>query len=128
MWRATVCSFVLFLAGVTCLRAQVERASILGNVTDKSGAALPNVQVTVLSESTNTSVTVATESAGAYTVLNLIPAKYTVTASLHGFGPVVYRGFELQVSQEARLAFTMGVGTLARRVEATANAQLLQTA
>lgn len=127
MWRAIGSLFFVFLAGVTELGAQVERASIIGNVTDKSGAALPAVQVTATNEATNTSATVSTDSAGAYTVLNLIPAKYTVTASLAGFGPVVYHGFELQVSQEARLDFTMELGTLEQRVEVVGNAQLLQT-
>ena len=118
--------FVLF-AGATVMSAQAERASITGNATDKSGAALAGVQITVLNEATNTSLTASTDSAGAYSVLNLIPGKYTVNASLNGFRPVIYRGFELQVSQEARLDFTMELGTLEQRVEVVGNAQLLQT-
>ncbi|MFL6449742.1 MAG: carboxypeptidase-like regulatory domain-containing protein, partial [Bryobacteraceae bacterium] len=109
------------------MSAQGERASITGNATDKSGAALAGVRINVLNEATNTSVTATTDSAGAYSVLNLIPGKYTVNASLSGFGPVIYRGFELQVSQEARLDFTMELGTLEQRVEVVGNAQLLQT-
>ena len=47
----------LLISVAACLaHAQVERASILGNATDKSGAALPNVAVTVTNEATNTSI------------------------------------------------------------------------
>src|SRR5437763_17163864 len=102
-----ICLGSLFFA---LLDAQVERASIVGNAIDKSGAAMPGVEITVTNEATQTTVKMLTDSAGAYTGVNLIPAKYTVSASLSGFGPVVFRGFELQVSQRARLDLTMEVG------------------
>ena len=127
MWRAFGGLLFVLFAGATVTSAQTERASITGNATDKSGAALAGVRINVLNEATNTSLTATTDSAGAYSVLNLIPGKYTVNASLSGFGPVIYRGFELQVSQEARLDFTMELGTLEQRVEVVGNAQLLQT-
>src|SRR3954467_11099411 len=104
--------FLFFLfAGATVISAQGERASITGNATDKSGAALAGVRITVSNQATNTSLTATTDSGGAYSVFNLIPCKYSVNASLSGFGPVLYRGFELQVSQEARFDFTMELGT-----------------
>src|SRR4051812_23279290 len=99
MWRAFGGLLFILVAGTTVMSAQSERASITGNATDKSGAALAGVQIKVSNEATNTSLTATIDSAGAYSVLNLIPGKYTVDASLNGFGPVVYRGFELQVSQ-----------------------------
>ena len=121
-----VCLF--FASGAVCLLdAQVERASIVGNAVDKSGAAMPGVEITVTNEATRTSVKVLTDSAGAYTVVNLIPAKYTVSASLSGFGPVVFRGFELQVSQQARLDFTMEVGAVTQTIEVSGAAPPLQT-
>ncbi|HEY6989598.1 MAG TPA: carboxypeptidase-like regulatory domain-containing protein, partial [Bryobacteraceae bacterium] len=64
----------------------MERASIVGNVVDNSGAAMAGVEVTVTNEATGTSVKVLTDSAGAYTVVNLIPATYTISATLSGFG------------------------------------------
>lgn len=103
--------FFVFLAGVAYLDAQVERASIIGNVSDKSGAALASAQVLATNDATNTSVIVTTDTAGAYTILNLIPGKYTVTASQQGFAPVTNRGLELQVTQQARLDLTLQLGT-----------------
>src|SRR5438309_11814 len=106
--------------------AQVERASIVGKITDKSGASMAGVAVTVTNESTNTSVPVSTDDAGAYTAVNLIPGSYTVNASRSGFRPVVFRNFVLQVGQSARLDIIMEVGNVEQTVEVTAAAPLLQ--
>ncbi len=124
LYRLSVC--VLF-ASLCLVHAQVERASILGNATDNSGAAAPNVIVTVTNEATNTSVRVVTDSAGAFSVLNLIPGVYSVSAMLAGFNPVTYRGVELQVGQQARLDIHMQVGELRQTVEVGASATMLQT-
>jgi hypothetical protein len=96
---------LLVSAAACLLHAQVERASILGNATDNSSAAVPNVVVTVTNEATNTSFRVVTDAAGAFAVMNLIPGNYTVSAALAGFNSVTYRGVELQVGQQARLAY-----------------------
>ena len=120
-----VCLLVSFVACL--LRAQVERASILGNATDNSSAAVPSVVVTVTNEATNTSVRVVTDAAGAFAVMNLIPGSYTVSATLAGFNSVTYRGVELQVGQQARLDLRMQVGELKQTVEVAASATMLQT-
>src|SRR5437016_12400431 len=109
------------------LDAQVERASIIGNITDKTGAAMTGVEVTVTNESTNTSVRVSSDSSGAYTVINLIPGSYSASASRNGFRPVVFRNFVLQVGQSARLDITMEVGNVEQTVEVSAATPLLQT-
>jgi Carboxypeptidase regulatory-like domain len=109
------------------LSAQVERASILGNATDNSGSALAGVAITVTNEETNTSVHAVTDPAGAFTVLDLIPGSYTVSAALSGFNPVSYRGVLLQVGQQARLDFHLQLGELKQSVEVTATAAMLQT-
>src|SRR4029453_4538305 len=69
-------------------QAQVERASIIGNVTDKTGAVLAGVVVTVTHEETNTAIKVPTSDTGAFTAVNLIPGSYTISASLPGFAPI----------------------------------------
>jgi hypothetical protein len=109
------------------VEAQVERASLIGSVTDKTGAAIANVTVTVTNEATNTSVKLVTDQSGAYTAVNLIPGSYSVAASAAGFRTVTYRNFVLQVSQQARLDLSMEVGELQQSIEVTGSAPLLQT-
>src|SRR6267154_4144571 len=100
-------------AGLTpALRAQVERASIVGKITDKTGAAMAGVEVTVTHEATNTSLRVSSDDAGAFTAVNLIPGSYSVSGSFKGFRPVLFRNFILQVGQSARLDITMELGNV----------------
>ena len=50
----------LFFVTTVAIFAQVERASVIGNVTDATGAVAPGVIVTVTNEATNTSVALTT--------------------------------------------------------------------
>ena len=105
---------------VVPLYGQVERASIVGTVTDSSGAAMPGVQVEVTNEATNTTTRLVTDGAGSYSAVNLIPGSYTVGASLQGFQPKSFRNYVLQVSQRARLDITLAVGGVEQAIEVTA--------
>lgn len=117
----------LALASAAFLHAQTERATIIGTIVDSSGAAMAGVAVTVTNESTNTSVRVVSDDAGAYTAVNLIPGSYQITAARSGFRQVVFRNFVLQVGQSARLDLTMEVGAVEQTVEVTGAIPLLQT-
>ena len=61
----------LWLAG--SLIAQVERASIVGTITDKTGSIITGAVVKITHESTNTSISVTTGEAGNYSAPNLAP-------------------------------------------------------
>jgi hypothetical protein len=125
--RITPAFAVAILLTVLPLSAQVERASIVGLITDKSGAVVPGVAVTVTNQDTNTSARAVTDDSGAFSVVNLIPGNYTVQAIKSGFRNMVYRNYVLQVSQSARLDVQLEVGDVAQAVEVTAAAPLLQT-
>src|SRR5262249_41149120 len=110
--RLTIFVLLALTLGVIPAQAQVTRASIIGNVTDKTGAALGGVVVTVTHEETNTAINATTSETGAFTAVNLIPGSYTISARHAGFAPVTYRNFVVQVSQQARLNFVMELGAL----------------
>ena len=117
---------LMFVTAVAAI-AQVERASIIGNVTDATGAVAPNVAITVTNEDTNTRIQMVTDDAGAYTAVNLIPGSYRVNAVRSGFKPVIFRNFVLQVGQTARLDIRLEVGSVDQTVEVTGTVPLLQT-
>jgi len=117
---------LLFVTAVAAI-AQVERASIIGNVSDTTGAVMPGVALTVTNEDTNTRIQMVTDDAGAYTAVNLIPGSYRVNAVRSGFKPVVFRNFVLQVGQTARLDIGLEVGGVDQTVEVTGTVSLLQT-
>lgn len=127
MPRFGIVALLLVFVTVNLAVAQVERASIIGNVTDSTGAAMSGVEVAVSNEGTNTSVRLTTDESGAYTAINLIPGSYTVNATRSGFKPVVYRNFVLQVGQSARLDIRMDVGGVEQTIEVVGTIPLLQT-
>ena len=65
--------------------AQDTTGTILGDVKDPSGAAIPKADVTITNTATNISTVVRTTETGAYTVPQLIPGPYSVTVKVQGF-------------------------------------------
>src|SRR6266481_2566492 len=68
--------------------SQTETGQITGSVLDPTGAVIPNAKVTVKSVSTGLERQTATTTAGTYTVTNLQPGRYTVTAEAPGFSSI----------------------------------------
>src|ERR1700693_751050 len=64
---------------------QAVNATLLGTVTDSSGAAVANVKMTITETNTGISRTSQTNESGNYVLPDLPPGTYTVTAELAGF-------------------------------------------
>ncbi|MDQ3280611.1 MAG: TonB-dependent receptor [Acidobacteriota bacterium] len=94
----------LWLLITASLFAQSSTGNIYGTVTDKSGAPLPGVTVTV--NAGGMQQTFVTESDGAYRFLRLPPGTYKVTAELSGFG-VVNRNVEVNIGTNADIPLTL---------------------
>ena len=77
----TIKSIAIGLFALTCLnpaRAQSTFGSIVGSAQDASGAAIPEVAVTVTNLDDNTVRTTVSDNSGEYQVLNLRPGKYEI--------------------------------------------------
>jgi len=118
---------LLVLCSIVPLSAQVERASIVGTVTDVTGAVVPGVIVTVTNEGTNTAVQRTTDESGKYTAVNLAPGSYAIAAEHTGFSRRLFTGFVVQVNQIARLDVVLEVGAVEQTIEVQAGAPLLHT-
>jgi len=119
--------FSLLLLHPSQLCAQVTSSSILGYVFDPSGAAIPNADVTV-SDSRHALVRhTTTDAAGAYIVLGLSPAIYTVSASAPSFAEVTQRDIQLEVNTELRTDFHLVLASVKKSVQVEATTNPLQT-
>jgi hypothetical protein len=123
--RVTAVTFLLCLSGVA-LFAQSERGTISGTVTDASGAAVPEVKVTVTELSTNTSNSTVTNSAGDYTLPNLPTGQYNARFERAGFASAGINGIKLDAAATARADATLTVGSTKQTIEVTAAAAQLQ--
>jgi len=118
--------FVLFFAGAALVMAQSETASIVGTVTDSSGAAIPGVNVLITTTATNATFTVQTAADGNYTSPPLQPGRYSVSAEAQGFSKTI-QAINLDVAQHARLDFSLKPGEISTSVTVESNAAILET-
>ena len=114
------------LAPVT-VAAQSTTATILGTVTDSSGAVLPGVAVTIVNEGTNSQRTVTTDGTGGYEAPLLPPGAYRVEGELTGFKKIIRSGITLQVDQRARVDLMLDLGAVTETIEVRADAPLVQS-
>ena len=107
--------------------AQDTAATILGNVTDSSGAAISKAEVTVTNTQTNVSVVVTTTDSGAYTVPQLIPGTYSVLIKVAGFRTASMLDLQVSAGDRHRADASMVVGGATETVEITTTTPALQT-
>ena len=126
--RCAIVALILTLAaGVPC-RAQEARGTILGRLTDSSGAVVAGVTIQVTNEATKVSVPLTSNQQGNYQALYLLPSSYTVTASAPGFKSFVRSGIELRVDDRLEVNIVMEVGAVTESVTVSGETPLLETA
>jgi hypothetical protein len=108
-------------------RAQTSYGSIVGLVTDPTGAIIPGATVVAKNAATNASQTVVTGAAGNYSFVNLNPSVYDVTVTKESFESLTQRGVNVQVGGVVRLDVTLKVGTQSQTVVVTAAQSEMQT-
>jgi hypothetical protein len=120
------CVFIASLCGKTAL-AQNDVGSIVGFVTDQSGAVVPNAKVTATNEGTGETRIVTTDAEGHYTVPNLAPTIYTITAEAAGFERFISAHNRLASNSTVEVDAHLAVGSAAQTVTVSDTAVILQT-
>ena len=122
---AGVCLLFISLTGTA--RAQQDVGSIVGFITDPSGAVIPGAEVTIANEGTGETRKVTTDAAGHYAVPNLPPAVYTMTATARGFQKFVSNHNTLASNSTIQINGKLAVGQASQTVTVNDTAQRLQT-
>src|SRR5215469_13011115 len=117
--------FVLLISSL-CF-AQITTSTIVGTVTDTSGAAVPNAQVAAVNTSTNLSRSAQTNGEGEYRVEFLPVGEYRVEVTAGGFEKSVRTSVVLQVGQPARVDAQLQVGQVSQTVEVVSAVPLVNT-
>ncbi|PYV44313.1 MAG: hypothetical protein DMG06_07040 [Acidobacteria bacterium] len=113
--------------GTERARADVT-GTILGNVTDPSGAAVPGATVTLSHPDTGLTRQTATDSIGFYQFLAVpVGENYIVEVELKGFQKSTQSGIKLLVNQKYRADFQLVVGEITQTVEVSANAAQVES-
>ncbi len=120
-------SIVLLFAGCPALYSQA-RGSFSGNVSDKSGSAVPGAAVTVTAQTTGQSRAVKTDDAGHYDVPLLSFGTYNVRVDATGFQSAETKDLQLHVDEARELDFTLTPATVVTTVTVSSAAVAVETA
>jgi hypothetical protein len=120
---ALVCGFLLLAS----LMAFSQEATILGTVTDPSGAAVPNVGVTITNVDTGTVTHLTTNDVGQYVAPDLQIGRYNVDAKAANFKLAEQKNIALQVGDRHRVDFQLQLGNTQESVTVEANAVQVQS-
>jgi hypothetical protein len=107
--------------------AQAVYGSILGTITDPSGAAVGNAKVTVTDQRKGTSDTTTTNDSGNYSVTHLIPDTYAVHVEGSGFKSLEFKDVIVNADASSNVNGQFQVGSASEQVEVTAEAPQLKT-
>jgi hypothetical protein len=116
--------WALFTAAAS---AQVLYGSIVGTVTDSTGAVVPKAEVTATNTSTGLTRQAVTDDAGYYSIPNLLEGTYDISIKAGGFRPYTQTGLNVSVNAVTRADVALEVGALTEQVTVEASSAVLQT-
>lgn len=121
---AAVLASLLLTAPVA---AQVTTADITGRVLDQNGAAVANVTITARNINTGLERTAHSDQNGHYTISEVPPGTYEVTAEAANFSKAVVKAREINVGATATLNFDLKPGQITEIVNVTADSLQIET-
>jgi hypothetical protein len=116
-------TIVIFLLAAIAMLAQ--NSGVQGQVSDSSGAAVPNASLKLTNLETGVMLNYNTNESGLYVAPSLNPGLYRLEAAAAGFATQTVNEFRLEVGQVARFNFELKPGAVVEAVEVSANAVLL---
>lgn len=109
-------TLLLFSVSIMPVAAQEAGGTIVGTVTDPSGAALADANVSIKNVATGVERNLTTNVDGVYTAPNLIPGTYDIIITAPGFATTVVQGAGLLAGERREVSFTMKLGQVSDKV------------
>jgi hypothetical protein len=107
--------------------SQAVRGSLVGTVTDSSGAAVPDATVTLTEAQTGISRSVPTNQSGAYVASSLAAGTYLVSVTREGFRKVTRENVDVSVNTTVRVDVELQPGSVNETITVSSDAPALQT-
>ena len=96
--------------------AQLQTATILGTVSDSSGAVIPSAKVVVQNTGTSATVELTTDQSGTFIAPSLQVGTYKVTVSTAGFKTFVQDAIPLFVNDRVNLSMALSPGAVTEEI------------
>jgi hypothetical protein len=125
----TAC-LLLTMAGPLLYRVQAQenRGSILGTVTDETGAPVANATVQSTNVATGIETTTHSDESGDFNLPFMVPGDYHVEVDAKGFSKASNPSVTVHAQETQHLTFLLHVGSATEVVTVTSQAPLLETA
>ena len=105
-----------------CGWSQTQLATVSGTITDPSGAVVPGVSVTIVSQGTGLKRSALTDTAGEYRFAGLPTGNYSLRLEKTGFQSQVREGVQLNSAVEVTINSQLALRDLAQQTTVSANA------
>ncbi len=116
------------LVWATSANGQVLYGSMVGNVTDPNGAAVPGARVEAVNVGTRATKSTTTDENGSFSLTDLTPGTYSVTVSAASFKKDLHQTVQVEANRVRRLDAQLQVGEVQETVVIGAGAEIpLQT-
>src|SRR5260370_39471211 len=89
------------------VQANAQTSSVVGTITDQSGAIIEGAKVTATNTQTSTARESSSNDTGLYRLTNLVPGSYTITAEKDGFKIARVANLALTVNQTSTIDITL---------------------
>src|SRR6267142_616870 len=126
-WMRMVSALAGVLLAVAPAAAQTIRGTIMGTVTDSTGAAVPGITVTVTNPATGIGSSAQTNRDGTYTIPLLASGTYQAVVEQSGFKKYLRGGIVVQIAQTTLVDIALQVGNMSEAVEVVAEAPLVRS-
>lgn len=119
--------FAILILALPVFAQTTGTATLVGNVTDTSGAVVTGARVNIVNTETQFAHNGQTNDQGAYYVPNLNPGTYRLTIQADGFKRYIRDGVILRTSEQPRIDVQLELGAVTESVNVDASAPLLET-
>jgi Carboxypeptidase regulatory-like domain len=126
-WMLSVVLVVLVLLLSPRGWGQAVSATLLGTVTDNTGAAVPHAEIQILENATGIAHTGVTNESGNFTFPDLTPGTFAVSAEVKGFKKETRENVDVIVNTATRVDLVLQPGSVNESVVVTGSPAIMQT-
>ena len=125
--QAMVGAVLVVMACALPAGAQETRARITGSALDATGNVIPGVTITAVNTETNVATEAVANSRGVFTLQQLVPGRYKVTAAMQGFKTFIREGIELHTAETVNLDVQLALGGIEETITVIAQASQIES-
>jgi hypothetical protein len=125
LWRACSVLFLVIFLSIALVMAQVETATVSGQVVDSSGLRVAGARINLVDIDRDTMVAAATDNSGIYRFPSVHPGRYRMQVTANGFRVIDVTNLIINVQDHLEQNFRMTVGSVSESITVNGGAPLI---